>query len=602
MRRDRHGEDIGAVSVETDSTEIIVGRKYGMDVTYTAGPQGVAIGGTLRFKLPGFLVTDYPNGVPVACSDAEVVLESSNTAPGKYKKTGAEFFTIDYLFVSIREKALAPGEAVTVQYGRRIQAKYAWAWDIAGPWLVEVAVDLDGSRSAPGSGFFLVPNAPVLTFISDDAVRLEVTIPSSTVVGEPFEVCVRARDKFQNLASGYRGTVMLQPQDHTHTFTAEDEGVYTFEGVVFDEPGIHRIEAHDEGRAFRARSNASRTTTERPAHALYWGDTHVHSRISADTAAWNELISSPADDYVYARYKSDLDFAAVTDHSENMCEEDWKETQRAATDYYEPGKFVTFTAIESSHRPMRGEGGDKNLYYLTDDQPYTAEGGVVETYAFLKSLSSKTMSIQHMHAGADWNLHDPELERVVEVYAHWGNGMSPDAQPPMLSGGKPGKCVCDALEKGLKIGFIASADHSKGRPGDDFFWPLGPYQGGLAAVYAEELTREGIWDGLYSRHCYGTTRARILVEFELNGQPMGSELTSNGARELKIGVYGTVSIDHVDIIKNNRIWESIPGDDALDIERELTDDQPERDTDYYYVHVVQVDGEQAWSSPVWVSR
>jgi hypothetical protein len=157
------------------------------------------------------------------------------------------------------------------------------------------------------------------------------------------------------------------------------------------------------------------------------------------------------------------------------------------------------------------------------------------------------------------------------------------------------------LEKGLKVGFIASADHSKGRPGDDFFWPLGPYQGGLAAVYANELTREGIWDGLYNRHCYGTTRARILVEFSINGQPMGSELTCSGDRQLKIGVYGTVTIERVDIIRNNRVWQSIEGDGRLDIEVTMMDSSSERDTDYYYVHIVQVDGEQAWSSPVWVS-
>ena len=33
----------------------------------------------------------------------------------------------------------------------------------------------------------------------------------------------------------------------------------------------------------------------------------------------------------------------------------------------------------------------------------------------------------------------------------------------------------------------------------------------------------------------------------------------------------------------------------------LVDQDPERDTDYDYVHVVQVDGEQAWSSPIWVT-
>jgi hypothetical protein len=292
----------------------------------------------------------------------------------------------------------------------------------------------------------------------------------------------------------------------------------------------------------------------------------------------------------------------VTDHSDSMSAEDWRRTQRAAAEHYVPGEFVTFAAVESTHHPMRREGGDKNLYYFADDQPLMSTGGLDEVYAFLKSLGSPTMSIQHMHAGTRWDLHDPDLERVVEVYAHWGCGMTPTSEPPMLGRRRPGQYVVDALERGLKVGFIASADHSYGRPGDDFFWRLGPYQGGLAAVYAPALTREGIWNGLYNRRCYGTTRARILVEFEINGRPMGSELPACDTRRLRVGVYGTVSVERADVFKNGRVWQTIPGSEALDIEREFVDDRPERPVDYYYLHVVQVDGEQAWSSPIWAGH
>ena len=40
----------------------------------------------------------------------------------------------------------------------------------------------------------------------------------------------------------------------------------------------------------------------------------------------------------------------------------------------------------------------------------------------------------------------------------------------------------------------------------------------------------------------------------------------------------------------------------FDIEMNYRDDAVEYDTDYYYVHIRQEDGEQAWSSPVWVTR
>ena len=51
-----------------------------------------------------------------------------------------------------------------------------------------------------------------------------------------------------------------------------------------------------------------------------------------------------------------------------------------------------------------------------------------------------------------------------------------------------------------------------------------------------------------------------------------------------------------------RLLESFPGHRRLDLELTYRDDAPERETDYYYVHVLQEDGEQAWCSPMWVSR
>ena len=32
------------------------------------------------------------------------------------------------------------------------------------------------------------------------------------------------------------------------------------------------------------------------------------------------------------------------------------------------------------------------------------------------------------------------------------------------------------------------------------------------------------------------------------------------------------------------------------------DDEPERDTDFYYVRVSQENNQWAWASPIWVSR
>ena len=597
MRLDKEGMDNGTVSVDTVSSEIVVGRKYRMTVTYTAGPQGLAAGGCLRFRLPGFKVDEYPRGVPVRCSNPRVALTCTNAVPEVNGKPGYEFFATPYLFVALGG-ALAPGDTISVDYGHNIGARYIAAPRCAQRWAVEVAVDVDGLRGAPHSGFWLVPDPPVLDFVADRAVELEVTIPSSTVLCERFDSVVRARDHYKNIVPGYTGTVTLQGR--AYTFTPEDAGVHRFEDTVFDTPGVHRIEVMDEGLGAYARSNATKTRREAPARQLYWGDTHTHSTVSADTTASNSFRPRPAGDYDYARNRSDLDFCMVTDHSQDLTDEDWDETRRAAADWGEPGRFVTFSAFEATHQPLRKD-GDKNVYFFGDDEDYVAEGTTAEMYAELRCRPGGVMVIPHQHARTNWDLHDAELERVVEVYAHWGCGLSPDAEPPMVSALAPENYVSHALERGCKLGFIASADHSLGHPGDDFWWELSNYNGGLAAVYAPSLTREGIWDGLWGRRCYGTTRARILLEFSIDGHPMGEEITAAGGRTLSVAAYGTASIEAVQIIKNGRTLHSQHGGGALDVEFEHQDDAAERETDYYYAHVAQVDGEQAWSSPIWVT-
>lgn len=86
---------------------------------------------------------------------------------------------------------------------------------------------------------------------------------------------------------------------------------------------------------------------------------------------------------------------------------------------------------------------------------------------------------------------------------------------------------------------------------------------------------------------------------------MGEEFTvepdDQEMRYIKVNVYGTSSIETVEIIKNSRTLDSIPGRGQLDVEISYSDPVTERETDYYYVHVTQVDGEHAWSSSIWVT-
>lgn len=49
-------------------------------------------------------------------------------------------------------------------------------------------------------------------------------------------------------------------------------------------------------------------------------------------------------------------------------------------------------------------------------------------------------------------------------------------------------------------------------------------------------------------------------------------------------------------------FERAASEEAFAVAMVIEDDQPERDTDYYYIRVRQRDGQWAWSSPIWVEK
>ena len=90
MRRDVETSDNGTVSIEIRDTDIVVGSRYCMTVRYTAGRQGVSVGGNLRFRLPGLNLKGSNKG-PVAFSNPRVKLRCSNRLPEVNGKNGSEF-------------------------------------------------------------------------------------------------------------------------------------------------------------------------------------------------------------------------------------------------------------------------------------------------------------------------------------------------------------------------------------------------------------------------------------------------------------------------------------------------------------------------------
>ena len=140
------------------------------------------------------------------------------------------------------------------------------------------------------------------------------------------------------------------------------------------------------------------------------------------------------------------------------------------------------------------------------------------------------------------------------------------------------------MEKGYKIGFIASSDHRSTHIS-------------YAAVYAEEPTREGIFRAMQQRHAYAATD-NIVVDVRVGDAIMGDSITTSTTPEVRVQVRGTGPIHNIQIIKNNQyVYTARPG--VREVSFTFRDTDAEPGESYYYVRVQQEDGQMAWASPIW---
>ena len=120
------------------------------------------------------------------------------------------------------------------------------------------------------------------------------------------------------------------------------------------------------------------------------------------------------------------------------------------------------------------------------------------------------------------------------------------------------------------------------------------------AVFADELNREGVFQGIYHRRTYATTGERIVLRFDVEGEPLGSEIRAGGAISLRVSAAGSAGLKMVRVVKNGGIVYAVdPPDERTDFE--FVDRLADGGAAWYYVDLVQDDGEKAVSSPVWVN-
>ena len=311
---------------------------------------------------------------------------------------------------------------------------------------------------------------------------------------------------------------------------------------------------------------------------VYWGDFHKHATEPVATLdridealvdASHNVDVYPVLCYPFTWFAAgDIGFEyRVTDRDRwGMREETvqnrprflewWERIQRAVADHNDPGEFVTFPGYEWNGN--RRAWGDHNVIHFAEGGPLDDAWKLPALFDHLHGLDMPALAIPHHTAykagerAKDWELHDPALSPVMEVYSTHGSSegvgtpVPMDANPsmgPRASGGS----FQDALERGHRVGVIASNDGG-GLPGS--------WGDGVAGLWATDLTREGVWDALTARRTYGTTGDRITLWYELDGEPMGSVVEADGPVTATVEVDCARPLDRIELVAEGRVRET----------------------------------------------
>ncbi|NQU20401.1 MAG: CehA/McbA family metallohydrolase [Candidatus Nealsonbacteria bacterium] len=601
---------IGSVRLEGPaSVEVLSHQTWRL--IYTAGPGGMAAGSGIRIAMrhlqrqTAMPQTADPQGANFLSATADGDLPLKIDVPNGWKVFMTQYFPWQNIVqVTLPQGGLEPDRTLQVTFGDRSGGGLGMKVQPFDESHYELKCYVDVS----GEGNYLpIEKSPTIRVVAAEPAKLAAVTPSDAVVGEPIWCIVRAEDRYGNPAPRFRGTVRLSSTDPAelpppHAFTAEDRGVFRFEGIKFSRPGIQRLHAH-VADSVRTTTNPVRVAAKRPAELLLWGDLHGHTLFSDGRGTVEEY-------YDVARRVVGLDFCAVSDHAFELLDEMWTHSKAVTNRLNRPGEFVTFNGYEwSGATPV---GGDHNVYFLDDDPPlfrsttmydrrnlqmdHRSEkvGTVEQLMARLARLltDKNVLCIPHFggrRGNPRW--HDERVQRLIEIFSDHRRS-EPWAET--------------FLAAGHRLGIMASTDNHYGNPGYGYLKILDDWQRqeigtSAMAVYASDRTRRSIFHAMYDRRTYATSGPRILLDVRADDRPMGSELRTQQPPVIAVDAVGTAPIARVEIKKNGQsVHTAASNDEAVELEWQDPKFAPDRPA-YYNVRIVQTDGEEAISSPIWVN-
>ncbi|MGI9371281.1 MAG: DUF3604 domain-containing protein [Hyphomicrobiales bacterium] len=507
-------------------------------LVYTAGTYGIDDSGSIKVSFrfasdmgrPQFDDPSAPNYTSVEASNGAVLLAEydikRNIRP--WDRT---------LYIKVVRGYLCEGEQITIRFGDRRKGSPG----IRVQTFCEDAYDFHVFVDAIATYDYVeLPEQPAIEIVSGPPVLWKAVMPTLRKLDQTFKLFLKGEDKWGNPSDKCDQSFTLRanaPIDGLPESVEFSPGKFAIiiDGLKAQQTGDLLIELVGEDGNVAATSNPLRIVEDTEL-LPYWGDLHGQSGETLGTNSARRY-------HEFARDKAFLDVNAHQGNDFQITNEFWKQLNELSAEFNVDGSFIVFPGWEWSANTSLG--GDRNVLYLNEGGGiYRSSHALIEdrsdidsdctTAQELFTTLEKEDCIVFAHVGgryADIKLaHDGRVECSFEVHSAWGTFEW---------------LIEDAFEMGYRFGIHANSDGHKGRSGASHpgAAKFGCY-GGLSCMLAPELTRTAIAATWRSRHVYGTSGCRSLldtrVQFDtpaelFESDPQLGETTSHSVSSAMMG-------------------------------------------------------------------
>ena len=352
---------------------------------------------------------------------------------------------------------------------------------------------------------------------------------------------------------------------------------------------------------------------------FYYGNLHAHSDYSdGNKDKSSSHVNTPAGSYAYAKNSKNFDFLGISEHNHytsnnnpGMHLEDYSKGLQQADDENDDGDFVCLYGMEYGVIKGGGHvliyGVDSLIGWETNNYDiFNAKKNYKTLWKLLAERPNSFAILAHpeddhfqnlLHTAYNLNADAALVGVTIKTGPAFSTKKNYSEKPP----GSFYSFFRVMLSKGYHVG--PNIDH------DTHNTVFGRSHQSRTVVLAEELNRDNIMEAFRQMRFYASEDSNAKVEFTINDSPMGSIIPGSLANiEIKVEVTDHSS-DKVASIKiltgkpgSNQISTVLSGGTAKNTNVLHLTKSVSNTRAYFYVEVIQKDGDKIYTSPIWINE